>query len=89
MKNILDWLEENVDDDDVNLDGEPALEQQAEIIRAKAEAAGYLAADLNSACGGGIAEYLRNRRRDAVGEYAAGKMAGYASPSITPDFNQQ
>ncbi|MBB3318720.1 MULTISPECIES: hypothetical protein [unclassified Rhizobium] len=89
MKNILDWLEENVDNDDVNFDGEPALEQQAEIIRAKAEAAGYLAADLYRACGGGIAEYLRNRRREAVGENTDGKLAGDASPGITPGFNQQ
>ncbi|WP_245306724.1 MULTISPECIES: hypothetical protein [unclassified Rhizobium] len=51
--------------------------------------AGYSAADLSTACGGNIAHYLKNRRREAVGESADGKLAGDASPVITPGFNQQ
>lgn len=88
MKMISDWLDENVNDE-VNLDDEAAVEQQAEIIRARAEAAGYSAEDLNRACGGDIAEYLRSRRVGAAGEDADGKMAGDVSPILTPGFNQQ
>ena len=88
MKNISDWLDENVNDE-VKVDDEAAIEQQADIIRAEAEAAGYSAEDLNKACGGDIAGYLRNRRVGAAGKNADGKLAGDASPIITPGFNQQ
>ncbi|KRB62087.1 hypothetical protein ASE04_19600 [Rhizobium sp. Root708] len=88
MKNISDWLDENVNDD-VNLDDDAAVEQQSDLIRAEAEAAGYSAADLNNACGGDIAGYLRNRRMGAAGEDANGKIAGDVSPIIPPGFNQQ
>ena len=36
MKNISDWLDETVTDE-VNLDDDAAIEQRADIIRAKAE----------------------------------------------------
>ncbi|CCM76007.1 hypothetical protein [Rhizobium mesoamericanum] len=88
MKNISDWLDEHVNDD-VNLGDDATIEQQAEIIRAEAEAAGYSAEDLNKACEGDIAGYLKNRRGRPTGEDADGKMAGDASPIITPGFNQQ
>ncbi|WP_028748311.1 hypothetical protein [Rhizobium mesoamericanum] len=87
MKNISDWLDEHVND--VNLDGNTTIEQQAEILRAEAEAAGYSAEDLNKACEGDIAGYLKNRRGGPAGEDADGKMAGDASPIIPPGFNQQ
>lgn len=84
MKNITEWLDKNVNDE-VNLDDDASVEQHADFLRAEAEAAGYSADDLNRACGGDIAEFLRSRRTDA----GKGKMAGDLSPILTPGFNQQ
>ncbi len=84
MKNISDWLDENVNDE-VNLGDGADVAQQADFLRAEAEAAGYSADELNRACGGDIAEYIRNRRADA----GDGKIAGDVSPILTPGFNQQ
>ncbi len=89
MKNIVDWLDANTNDSALTFEGNADVEQQAEIIRAKAEAAGYSADELLDACGGDIAGYLRNRRADAVPNDADGKMPGDVSPIIAPGFNQQ
>ncbi len=87
MKNISDWLDQNANDD-LNPDDVVAIEQEAEIIRAKAEAAGYSAVELDDACGGDVSTYLRSRL-SVSSENIDGKMAGDASPIITPGFNQQ
>jgi hypothetical protein len=89
MKNILDWLDANISDSAFTFDDNTDVERQAEIIRAKAEVEGYSADELLQACGGDIAEYLRNRQAGAGSDDADGKMAGDVSPIIAPGFNQQ
>ncbi|WP_018901411.1 hypothetical protein [Rhizobium sp. 2MFCol3.1] len=83
MKTINEWLDHNLGRE-LNPSDSAAVEQQAEFLRAEAEAAGYSFDELNTACGGDIAEYIRNRN-DAPGD----KMAGDLSPILTPGFNQQ
>ena len=63
MKNIVDWLDANTSDSAFTFENNADVEQRAEIIRAKAEAAGYSADELLDACGGDIAEYLRNGKQ--------------------------
>ncbi|KQV18228.1 hypothetical protein ASC97_29615 [Rhizobium sp. Root1203] len=89
MKNVRDWLEDQVSNDQVDFNEDSALEQHAEIIRAAAEAAGYSADELDHACGGDIAEYLRYRQKEVIDEDAEGKMAGDTFPIPVPGFNQQ
>lgn len=89
MKNIVDWLDANTSDSAFTFENNADVEQRAEIIRAKAEAAGYSADELLDACGGDIAEYLRNRQAGAGPDDADGKMPGDVSPIIAPGFNQQ
>jgi hypothetical protein len=86
MKSVIDWLEQASDE---SFSEDISGEQRAEIIRAKAEAAGYSADELNMACSGNIAEYLKNRRRDVATKDEGGKMAGDAFPIPVPGFNQQ
>jgi hypothetical protein len=87
MRNVIDWLDQHVSDNPVNED--TSAEQRAEIIRAKAAAEGYSAEELDSACGGNIADYLKNRQSNVVTDDQQGKMAGDAFPIPVPGFNQQ
>jgi hypothetical protein len=90
MKEIVDWLEANTSSDRAfTLADKTDVEQQAEIVRAKAEAAGYSAAELNEACGGDIAEYIINRQVYEGSTIAHGKMRDNASPLIPPGFKLQ
>jgi hypothetical protein len=84
MKSVNGWLEQQASDEPFSED----IEQRAEIIRAKAEAAGYSADELNIACGGNIAEYLKNRQGGVAANDEVGKMAGDALIPV-PGFNQQ
>lgn len=87
MKNIREWLDENLNDD-ANID-DTRIEKLAEIVRAEAEAAGYSNDELIKAGGGDIGEYIRNRQRERGGGNGDGKIAGEVSPILTPGFNQQ
>lgn len=60
MKKIVDWLEEKLNEGGVENDVS-SIEQQAEFLRADAEAAGYSGEELVDACGGDIAEFIRTR----------------------------
>lgn len=84
MKNIIDWLDETLQHR-LNHNDNATVEQQAEFLRAEAEAAGYSSDELNRTCGGDVAEYIKNRKTEA----GDGKMAGDLSPILTPGFNQQ
>jgi hypothetical protein len=73
IKSIIDWLEQQASHEPFSED--ISGERRAEIIRAKAEAAGYSADELNIACSGNIAEYLKNRQRGVA-------MDGAATPPL-------
>jgi hypothetical protein len=85
MKTIADWLEEKSSDLDseVDLTQDSAVEQQAERLRAVAEADGYTAAQLNDACGGDIADFIRMRIAES-----GGVEHGRRSVSAALDGNQ-
>lgn len=89
MKKITDWLDDRLNGGGAETAQDLEVEQRAEIIRAEAEAAGYSQADLDEACGGDIAEFLKYRQREAGAEDAEGKMAGDPVPAPLPGFNQQ
>ncbi|EPE96518.1 hypothetical protein B5K06_30415 [Rhizobium grahamii] len=61
---IHDWLEdklEHMEREGFEVDT-GAFEQQADMLRAEAQAEGYEASDLEGLCNGDIAAYLRDRR---------------------------
>jgi hypothetical protein len=81
MKPIQDWLEDRLDnlpDEGFEVDS-MAFEQQADILRAEAQAEGYEAVDLEELCNGDIAAYLRDRRTSKT----AASLAAIVKPDTT------
>jgi hypothetical protein len=81
MKPIQDWLEDRLDnlpDEGFEVDS-IAFEQQADILRAEAQAEGYEANDLEELCSGDIAAYLRDRRTSKTGA----SLAAIVKPDST------
>lgn len=79
MKTIRDWLEDRLES--MNREGfeidASAFDQQADLLRAEAQADGYEVSDLDELCNGDIAAYLRDRREAISSASLAGR--------ITPD----
>jgi hypothetical protein len=78
MVDIKEWLDGKVAG--LSTDEDSGVEQQAEILRAEAETAGYTAEQLEDACGGDIGDYLRDHGSFAVVCDADDKMAGDLFP---------
>lgn len=89
MKTIAEWLEGKLPDleSEADLAQDSALEQQAERLRAAAEAEGYTAAELNEACGGDIADFVRMRIAERGG--VEHKMAGDPFPLPVMGIKQE
>jgi len=79
VKTIRDWLEDRLES--MNREGfeidASAFDQQADLLRAEAQADGYEVSDLDELCNGDIAAYLRDRREAISSASLAGR--------ITPD----
>lgn len=91
MKNITDWLEDKLDDQSLTSgSGEQsgAYEQQAEALRAEAEADGFSAQQLTEACGGDIAAFLRDRVLPRASN-DDGDIVGNAIPVPPLGFKQE
>ena len=90
MKSVTKWLENKLDGSEIGFeDNTSAFETQAEALRAEAEAAGYSADELNDACGGDIAEFLRDRQNLATDNELQDKLAGDPFPVALPGIKQE
>jgi hypothetical protein len=87
MVDIKEWLDGKVAG--MPTDEDSGVEQQAEILRAEAEAAGYTAGQLEDACGGDIGDYLRQHGSFAVVSNADDKLAGDLFPMPSLGIKQE
>jgi len=73
---IYDWLENKLEEmgrEGFEVDA-VAFDQQAEILRAQAQAEGYEVGDLEALCNGDVAAYLRDRREAIAFASVAGNI---------------